>query len=124
MIAVFKEAADVAADAGDRFNRVQISLCRAGVTVIGNVQALQGNTTFTETVLWSDLLTDPQTLLAKVNQVAGVVDRWCDDKPVIRPFEAGEKPAVRLIEPEDWPVVGMTAAVLALCLPLVLGIYP
>ena len=116
MIAVLKEAADVAADAGDALNRVQISLCRAGMTVTGNVHALQGNTVFTETVLWRDMLADPQALIGKVNQVAGVVNRWRDEKPVIRPLEDGEKPAVRLIEREDLPLACMALATIAVCM--------
>lgn len=118
MIAVLKEAADVAADAGDAFNHVHIRLCRAGFTIVGSVQALQGKTTFTETVLWRDLLDDPQALLSGVARAASAVNRWRDEKPAIKALSASEKPVVRLIQPEEWPLAIVSALAILIAIPL------
>lgn len=121
MIKEMKKAAEIAAAAGDMFNQVQISVWPGGFVVSAHLRAHHGNTTLTETVFWHDIVTDPEALIAKVTHVAGVVNRWCAEKRVIRPEVVREKPRLALIERADLPVISMALVVLAFCVPLAGG---
>lgn len=124
MIAVLETAAGQAAQACDAVQTVEIVLTADGVAVTGRVELALVGYTFLQSVSWTALDQQPSLLIEAVGAVAERLRQRRQSFETVRIAPPGEKPAVRLIAPHEWPFVAMTVLVLGVCLPVFLGVLP
>lgn len=118
MITVLQEAAKIAAAASDRHSGVELKLTEAGVAVFSHVSTERGNTSVVELVFWRDIDADQAALIRKVSLMADVVKSFSDEVRVERTSQVTEKPPVRLLQPEEWPLAVVSALAILIAIPI------
>ncbi len=123
MIAKLMEAAEAAERATDHGQSLQVLLRADGIVVRSRIETDYLGWSREFAISWDEFDIDPAKLPAMVRYEAGLLSERQQQVPVIRVAPAGERPAVRLIEREDWPVLAMALATIAVCLPLAGGLF-
>lgn len=124
MIAQLMEAAEAAERATDQGQSLQVLLRADGIVVRSRIETDYLGWSREFAISWDEFDIDPAKLPQMVRYEANLLTERRQQVPVIKVVPAGARPAVRLIEREDWPVFGMALATIAACLPMAAGLWP
>lgn len=127
MIAVLSEAAEKAANASFGKTSVRIELRPAGPVVIGRIASDYVGFTHEVIVPWHQIDMCPDMLCCAVEKVADVLDLRASEIVTIRVSAREPSGGIvtqgNLISRGDWPVIGMSLAAIAICIPLGGGLF-
>ncbi len=123
MIAQLMEAAEAAENATCTGQSVHVLLRADGIVVRSRIETDFLGWSREFSISWDEFDIDPAKLPAMVRYEAELISERRQEVPVLKVAPAGERPAVRLIEREDWPVLAMEVATIAVCLPLAGGLF-
>lgn len=127
MITVLSEAAEKAANASFGNASVRIELRPAGPVVIGRIASDFVGFTHEMAVAWHQIDMCPDMLCHAVEKVADLLALRASEIVPIRVLPTEPRGRIvtlnNLISRGDWPVIGMSLAAIAVCIPLGGGLF-